>query len=134
MPAFDDGAVIDRPPEEVWKWLHDPARMPEWFAGVASVENVQPSGDATDFTLYPEGYPDFPMAQQLRTSGDGRRITISCLVSFLEFEWTLEEADGDATRVTVRVEIPEVEAHRLDDQRAAVRASLEKLTTVALRG
>jgi hypothetical protein len=74
------------------------------------------------------------MAQQLRTSGDGRRITISCLVSFLEFEWTLEEADGDATRVTVRVEIPEVEAHRLDDQRAAVRASLEKLTTVALRG
>jgi uncharacterized protein YndB with AHSA1/START domain len=134
MPAFDDATVIDSPPEEVWKWLHDPARLPEWMAGVGSVQDVRPQDGATDFTLYPEGYPDFPMAQQLTTSADNRRVTVSCQVSFLEFAFTLEEADGDRTQVSVHVEIPEAEAHRLADQRAAVRASLEQLATVAPRG
>jgi uncharacterized protein YndB with AHSA1/START domain len=134
MPAFDDAATIPSPPEEVWKILYDPARLPEWMAGVGSVSDVRDAAERTDFTLYPEGYPDFPMAQQIRASGDGHRITVSCLVSFLEFEWTLEEADGDATRLRVHVEIPEAEAHRLEDQRAAVRESLERLATVAPRG
>jgi uncharacterized protein YndB with AHSA1/START domain len=134
MPAFDDALLIDSPPEEVWKLLYDPARIPEWMDGVGSIEDVRSGDGTTDFTMYPEGYPDFPMAQQIRSSVDQRRITISCLVSFLEFAWTLEEADGDATRLSVHVEIPEAEAHRLEDQRAAVRASLEKLATVAPPG
>ena len=51
-------------------------------------------------------------------------MTISCLVSYLRFEWRLEPSGADATRITVHVEIPEEEAHRLDGQRDAVRASL----------
>lgn len=133
MPAFDDSALIDSPPEEVWKLLYDPARLPEWMDGVGSVEDVRRDGPDSDFTMYPEGYPDFPMAQQIRTSRDRRRVTVSCQVSFLEFEWTLQEEDGDRTRLAVHVELPEAEAHRLDDQRAAVRASLERLATVAPR-
>lgn len=133
MPAFDDEAMVDSPPEEVFKLLHDPARMPEWWHGIGSVADVHPGAEGTDFTLYPDGWPDFPMAQSLRASADGRRVTVSCHVSFLEFAWSLEEADQDRTRVSVHVELPEEEAHRLADQRAAVRASLERLATVAPR-
>jgi uncharacterized protein YndB with AHSA1/START domain len=134
VPAFDDRALIDSPPEEVFKILHDPTRLPEWMHGVGTIDDVRPDGGGTEFTLYPEGYPDFPMAQTIRASGDRRRVTVSCQVSFLEFAWTLEEADGDRTLLRVHVEIPEEEARRLDDQRAAVRASLERLATVAPRG
>lgn len=131
MPSFDDGALVDGPPEEVFKLLHDPARLPEWMAGVGSVEDVVETDSGAGFTLYPAGYPDFPMAQAIRASADRRRVTVSCHVSFLEFAWTLEEADGDRTRLSVHVEMPEAEAHRLADQRAAVRASLERLAAVA---
>jgi hypothetical protein len=31
------------------------------------------------FTLWPAGYPDFPMAQRLRTEQAGGRVTISFL-------------------------------------------------------
>jgi len=134
MPSFDDDALIESPPEEVWKLLHDPTRLGEWMHGIGSVADVRQADGGADYTLYPEGYPDFPMAQRLRTSRDGRRVVVSCLVSFLEFAWTLEEADGERTRLAVHVELPEAEAHRLDDQRAAVRASLERLATVAPRG
>ena len=133
MPSFDDAAVIDSAPEDVWKLLYDPARIPEWMIGVGSVTDVRAAADGADFTLYPDGYPDFPMPQRIRTSRNHRRVTVSCQVSFLEFEWTLAEADDDRTRLAVHVELPEAEAHRLDDQRAAVRASLERLATVAPR-
>ena len=134
MPSFDDAAVIDSPPEEVFKLLHDPARLPEWMAGVGRVADVARAEGGADFTLYPDGYPDFAMPQALRASADGRRVTVSCHVSFLEFAWTLEEAGADRTRLRVHVEIPEAEAHRLAAQRTAVRASLERLATVAPRG
>ena len=134
MPSFDDAAVIDSAPEEVWKLLYDPARFPEWMRGVGSVTDVHVTPGGSEFTLFPEGYPDFPMPQRMRSSGDHRRVTVSCQVSFLEFEWTLEEADDARTRLAVHVELPEAEAHRLPDQRAAVRASLERLATVAPRG
>lgn len=37
------------PVEEVWKLLHDPARFPEWWAGI---ETVRPDG-RDHFTLWP---------------------------------------------------------------------------------
>ena len=57
------------------------------------------------------------MPQELRTAADGRGLTISCLVSYLVFEWRLEPLDA-GTRIRVHVEIPEEEAHRLETQRA----------------
>jgi uncharacterized protein YndB with AHSA1/START domain len=126
MPTFDDSATAAAPVEEVWKLLYDPTRMVEWWEGI---ERVDPTGDG-EITIYPDGYPDFPMPQELRTAADGRGLTISCLVSYLVFEWRLEPL-GDDTRISVHVEIPEEEAHRLEAQRAGVSASLRSLAALA---
>ena len=132
MPTFDDSTTTTAPVEEVWKLLYDPARLPEWWDGVERAESYGTDGKG-DITIWPEGYPDFPMPQNLRADADGRSVTISCLVSDLVFEWKLEALD-DGTRVSVHVEIPEEEAHRLEGQQAAVSASLRSLAALAATG
>jgi uncharacterized protein YndB with AHSA1/START domain len=126
MPSFHDTTVSSAPPEEVWKLLYDPARFPDWWAGIGSVE----VGDGGEYTMYPEGYPDFPMAQVLDTARAEQRVTVSCLVSDLLFEWRLEP-DGDGTLISVDVEIPEAEAHRLDTQRDVISTSMRQLAALA---
>lgn len=127
---FDDSARVTVPPERVWKLLYDPARFPEWWAGMETVETEREGG----FTMYPQGYPDFPMPQRLQTRGDRRGVTVSCQVSDLSFEWRLESLDdGAATAISVHVEIPDSEADRLDDQRDIIRRSLHRLAELAAR-
>jgi len=130
MPAFRDSATTTAPPEEVWKILYDPGRFPEWWTGVGSVETAAGDGSRTPYTMYPDGYPDFPMPQVLESSRDDRTVSVSCLVSDLRFAWRLEPA-GAGTRIAVEVEIPEAEAHRLDGQRAAIASALRRLAAVA---
>jgi Polyketide cyclase / dehydrase and lipid transport len=131
MPAFRDSVDAQAPPEEVWKLLYDPSRFPDWWAGVGTVEAGDSNGDGP-YTMYPAGYPDFPMAQMLDTAHEQRRVTVSCLVSDLRFDWSLEPlADSNGTRITVEVEIPEQEAARLDDQRASISVSLANLAALA---
>ena len=126
MPEFEEHARSDAPPENVWKLLYDPDRFPDWWAGVGSVE----PGQAGAYTMYPEGFPEFPMPQQLRVSGSG--VTISCLVSDLVFEWRLAPLDGGAaTSITVHVKIPETEAHRLAVQQDIISRSLSQLAALA---
>jgi uncharacterized protein YndB with AHSA1/START domain len=132
MPAFDDSTTTTAPAEEVWKLLYDPSRLVEWWDGVERAEPHGTDGKG-DMTIWPDGYPDFPMPQNLRAAADGRSVTISCLVSDLVFEWKLEPLDY-GTRISVHVEIPEEEAFRLDDQRAAVSASLRSLAELAGSG
>ena len=88
MPSFHDTTVSTAPPEEVWKLLYDPARFPDWWAGIGSVE----VGDGGEYTMYPEGYPDFPMAQVLDTARAEQRVTVSCLVSDLLLQRVPEAA------------------------------------------
>jgi uncharacterized protein YndB with AHSA1/START domain len=126
MPAFTLTARTPAPVEEVWKLLHDPARFPEWWAGVETVA----TGPQGNYTMWPAGYPDFPMAQQVRTDVADGRVTISCLVSDLIFRWRLR-ADGDATDIDVDVELPDREAHRLPDQRRLLEQSLATLAVLA---
>jgi uncharacterized protein YndB with AHSA1/START domain len=134
MPTFDDSAVSPAPIEEVWKLLYDPSRMTEWWAGVERVEPEGHDGQG-NLTIWPEGWPDFPMPQELRTDREGRRVTISCLVSDLEFSWRLTPLDGDrGTRIDVHVAIPEAEAHRLESQRTEIAASLQTLALTAALG
>jgi uncharacterized protein YndB with AHSA1/START domain len=133
MPHFDDAATSSAPVEEVWKLLYDPSRFPEWWSGLGSVDPRAHDGQG-DYTMYLDGYPDFPMPQELRGDVDGRQVTISCLVSDLEFAWRLRPLGGDGgegTEIAVHVELPEEEAHRLETQRTVVRASLEALATLA---
>ena len=129
MPAFTLTRHASAPVEEVWKLLHDPARFPEWWAGVETVQ----AGPSGEYTMWPDGYPDFPMAQRLNEEpGDGR-VTISCLVSDLVFRWRLR-ADGETTDIDVEVDIPEAEAHRAPGQRQLLEQSLATLATLAARG
>jgi len=121
MPTSDQSILTPAAPEEVWKLLYDPARFPQWWAGIGAVE-VGPDG----YTMYPDGYPDFPMPQTLSVQSPGAGITISCLVSDLCFSWRLRPS-GAGTEISVHVEIPDAEAHRLDGQREVIRASLRRL-------
>jgi uncharacterized protein YndB with AHSA1/START domain len=128
MPSFADTITTSAPPEEVWKLLYDPARFPDWWAGIATVE----VGSDGNYTMYPDGYPDFPMAQVLESRRGDRRVTVSCMVSDLRFEWLLTE-EGSGTRIDVEVEIPEAEERRLATQRDIIRASLANLASAASR-
>lgn len=131
MPSFDDHAHSAAAPEEVWKLLYDPSRFPEWWAGIGSVEPGSPA-ETDGYTMYPEGYPDFPMPQELRTDRAGRRVTISCLISDLCFEWRLEpDAGGTQTDIHVHVELPDAEAARLAPQREIIHASVLALAALA---
>ena len=125
MPTFALTGHAASPVEEVWKLLHDQARFPEWWEGV---ETVAP-GPAGDYTMWPTGYPDFPMRQELR-AGPGGSITISCLVSDLVFRWQLRES-GDATDIDVEVELPDREADRLPEQRRLLVNSLQSLAALS---
>jgi uncharacterized protein YndB with AHSA1/START domain len=129
MLSFHDSTTSAAPPEEVWKLLYDPARFPDWWAGIGTVEVEDPG----NYTMYPDGYPDFPMAQILDTQREQQRVTVSCLVSDLRFEWRLEPT-GDGTQITVEVEIPEAEGHRLDNQRSVIHDSLQRLALLAAAG
>jgi uncharacterized protein YndB with AHSA1/START domain len=126
MPQIDDEVLVPAPLEEVWKLVHDPTRYPEWWTGIGAVGESADDG----FTMYPDGWPDYPMPQRLSSSSADGRVTISCLVSDLEYRWQLT-ADGERTRVEVHVDIPEVEAHRLEVQTAAMSSALGRLTRLA---
>jgi uncharacterized protein YndB with AHSA1/START domain len=130
MPSFHDATTSTAAPEEVWKLLYDPSRFPEWWAGTGTVELGAADGE---YTMYPDGYPDFPMAQLLDTARAEQRVTVSCLVSDLRFEWRLEP-DGDGTLITVDVEIPQAEARRLDSQREVIGTSMRRLAALATDG
>ena len=126
MPGFTLSAGCRAPVEEVWKLLFDPARFPDWWAGIETVRRDSPG----EFTQWPTGYPDFPMPQKLRVDQANERVTISCQVSDIDVVWQLAEA-GPGTSITVNVSLPAYEAHRLDGQQAAIAESLHRLTALA---
>jgi uncharacterized protein YndB with AHSA1/START domain len=126
MPQFSDSTTTAAPPEEVWKVLYDPTRIPEWWDGIATAEPEEGR-----VTLYADGYPDFPMPQLMATSPNDRTVRFSCQVSDMDIEWQLAPRDDGGTEIWVSVKIPEREAHRLEDQRAEVGASIRNLADVA---
>ena len=135
MPSFRDSIIAAAPPEEVWKILYDPARFPEWLAGVETVEPGAESADpdaAIGFTIYTARRPDFPMPHRLQAVSEGRRVVISCLITDLLSVWQLEPLeDGTATRISVHVDIPASRAHSVDTERDVIAASLSRLATLA---
>jgi uncharacterized protein YndB with AHSA1/START domain len=133
MPEFEETAVSKAPPEEVWKLLYDPARYPEWWAGMEAVKTDRPDeAGHRGFTYYPEGRPDVPLPQRLDASHEDGRIVISCLTTDLQVVWRLEPANGGgATLIRVSVEAPESETEMLDEQRTVVSRSLARLAELA---
>jgi hypothetical protein len=72
------------------------------------------------------------MPQRLRAEQHAGRVTMSCQVSDIDFAWQLAEV-ADGTKITVRVDLPEAEAHRLDGQRELITTSLAALAGLAER-
>jgi len=140
MPDFSLSTQTAAPVEEVWKLLHDPGRFPEWWAGVETVAVTEVAPQDAAYTMWPDGYPDFPMEQRLHAAPG--RVTISCLVSDLVFVWQLREADPSGasgseaagTIIEVHVQIPEREAHRVADQHRLIQESLASLCVLATAG
>jgi len=129
MPSFTLTRQSAGPLESVWKLLHDPARFPEWWQGIETVAVHTAAPDTSAYTMWPVGYPDFPMEQRLATTRG--RVTISCLVSDLTFGWRLRDV-GSGTEIEVTVDLPEREAHRLADQRQLIDSSLTTLSRLAV--
>ncbi|HWI09450.1 MAG TPA: SRPBCC family protein [Solirubrobacteraceae bacterium] len=127
MPEFEESAVCRAPAEEIWKLLHDPARFPEWWAGL---ERVEPAG--SEVSRYMEASPGFAYPTRVSTRREHGRVTVSCLLSDIRQDWALSR-DANGCRVQVRVELPEAEAERLAAVRAEVQASLPRLVAAAER-
>ena len=123
MPHIDDEVLVPAPLEEVWSRPR-PSRYPEWWTGLPVVE---PAPDG--FTMYPDGWPDYPMPQRLspRRPTAGSPSRASCPTS----SSAGTTADGECTRVEVHVAIPEVEANRLEVQTAAMSSALGRLARLA---
>ena len=129
MPGFALSGYTDAPVEEVWKLLFDPSRFPEWWSGVETVRSERPG----EYTMWPDGYPDFPMPQKLRTDRRSGWVTVSCQVSDIDVTWQLGES-GAGTTIEVSVALPDAEAHRLEGQRVVIADSLVKLAALAEAG
>lgn len=105
MPTFDDHARSAAPVEQVWKLLHDPSRLPDWWTG-------RPT--------------------QLRTDRRDGAVTMSCVQSDMRFDWRLDLADdGRATDIAVHVDIPDRHADLLTTQREAVHRAVHALARLA---
>jgi uncharacterized protein YndB with AHSA1/START domain len=126
MPEFALSASCRAPVEDVWKLLFDPARFPEWWAGIETLRTDTPR----EFTLWPTGYPDFPMPHTLRVDQANDRVTVSCQVSDIDVVWQLAEC-GTGTSIQVNVSLPEREAHRLNRQHQLIEESLRRLAALA---
>jgi hypothetical protein len=126
MPGFELTSHCRAPVEEVWKLLFDPDRFPDWWAGIEAVRKDAPG----QFTLWPAGYPDFPLPQTLRADQADGRVIISCQVFAIDMVWQLAEA-GDVTAIHLNVTAPESQARRLDRQHQLIEESLRRLTALA---
>jgi uncharacterized protein YndB with AHSA1/START domain len=129
MPGFEERAVCRAPAEQVWKLLYDPARFADWWDGW---ERVEPGEDGA-VTRYDRRWPDFAYPASVSTRREDGRVVVSCQLSDIVHEWTLEPAPGGCA-VAVRVELPEGEEGRLEDQRVDVRSSLGRLVALAEAG
>jgi hypothetical protein len=120
MASFDDVAETVAAPRDVFKLLYDPGQFARWWGCMQIEGNPAPSM-----------HPDFGLPKVLSSdSGDGR-VTVSCALADILFDWRLEERDDGGTRIAVHVEVPEHYALDLERERAVIGMSLQQLADVA---
>lgn len=128
MLEFEDSARSEAPPEEVWTILYDPARFTEWWEGM----ETKSVGDG-EFTLQHVDFPELQIPNRLEVRDAGSEVVISCLLHDFVYDWRLEALDGgQATRISVRVAIPDEKVEHFEQfQRAMMGASVRRLAEVA---
>jgi hypothetical protein len=120
VPSFEDVAESDAPPEAVWKLLYDPAQFERWWGCFEA-------GDAPQH----DSHPQFPMPKIVASDrGDGR-ITVSCLVSDIAFDWQLAERADGGTRIELRITVPDEYGFRVEAQRDVIASSVGRLARLA---
>jgi hypothetical protein len=75
--------------------------------------------------------PSFVLTACAQAPVEDSRVTISCLVSDLEYRWQLSDA-GEETDIEVQVTMPDAEAHRLPAQRDLLTESIGRLAALAV--
>jgi uncharacterized protein YndB with AHSA1/START domain len=128
VPEFTLTATTAAPAEEVWKILYDPHRFCEWWDDTVRVDD-EADGSVTRYTA---AWPDFAYPTRITTRQDGSRVLISCMLSDIVQEWSLEP-DGAGCRVRLHVEIPEVETARLPALCDEFARSMPRLVAAAER-
>ena len=120
MASFDDSAETTAGPQDVFKLLYDPGQFPRWW-GCMQIEGNPP----------PSKHPDFGLPRVVSSSRDGERVTISCALADIVFDWRLERLAQGGTRIAVHVEVPDAYTLDLDGQKAVIGMSLRQLADVA---
>jgi hypothetical protein len=81
----------------------------------------------------PSKHPDFGLPRVLSSNRSDGRVTISCSLADIVFDWRLEELPEGGTRISVHVDVPDAYRLDLEGQRAVVGMSLQQLADVAAR-
>jgi uncharacterized protein YndB with AHSA1/START domain len=118
MPSFEDSADSAASPRAVWKLLYDPEQFARWWGCFEA-------GDV------PHSHADFSMPQVVASDSTDGRITVSCMVSDIAFEWRLAERGAGGTRIDVGVVVPDAYGWRLEAQRDVIAFSIRRLARLA---
>ena len=125
MPGFEVSATCRAPADEIWALLYDASRFDEWWVGTDHAEAT-----ADGAMVYREIDPDVAVPMNLRSGADRSRVTVSCLVRDVVWEWTLEP-DPEGCRVQLRVQMSGEEGHLLEFQREQMHRSVRNLVALA---
>jgi len=131
LPTIDDRTETTAAPEDVWKLLYDPTRFPAWWTGWERVTARDDKGGDADITMYPDGYPDFPMPHHLHSDPSGGRVSVSCTISDVSWLWSLHPLDGGGTAIAVHADVGPADAERVPAITEMAQTSLRNLARLA---
>jgi hypothetical protein len=119
VPSFNEVAESSGSPKAVWKLLYDPEQFSRWWGCFEA--------DAPE----PTSHPVFPMPQVVASDrGDGR-ITVSCLVRDIAFDWYLSLLRDGGTRIELHVTVPDGYGFDERPQRDVIAFSVGRLARLA---
>jgi hypothetical protein len=120
MPRFDEIAESDAPPEAVWKLLYDPEQFSRWWGCFEA-------GDVPQLS----SHPAFPMPRVVASDRTEGRISVSCLVSDIAFDWQLAERPSGGTLIKLAVTVPESYGFDVESERNVIAFSVGRLARQA---
>jgi hypothetical protein len=120
VPRFEEIAESDAPPEAVWKLLYDPEQFSRWWGCFEA-------GDVPQLS----SHPAFPMPRVVASDRTEGRISVSCLVSDIAFDWQLAERPSGGTRIELAVTVPDSYGFNVESQRNVIAFSVDRLARQA---
>lgn len=116
---FNEVAESSGPPLAVWKLLYDPEQFSRWWGCFEA--------DAPE----PTSHPVFPMPEVVASDRGEGRITVSCLVRDIAFDWHLSPLPDGGTRIELQVTVPESYGFHEQPQRDVIAFSVGRLARLA---